>query len=347
MLLAGAVLTASLGCDNGDKGGEKDPLPVCGNGVLEENEVCDGTDLGSDTCETFGYGGGTLACKDDCTHDMSGCNDGPLCGDGHVDTELGEQCEGEELGGATCESLFFDGGELNCGDNCLYDTIGCCINLCDALGDYGCGAETVQVCEMGPDGCRVWAVQEDCAAAGQICIQGASGPECVEMCDDLCPLEGDTQCNGDVVETCSLQPDGCFDWEATQDCSLTGDECAVEGTTALCVCTDHCPAEGETQCQGDWVQTCEEGASGCLEWGDTLDCSLTQDVCDVAGGVAQCVCQDLCSTQGESRCNGSVIEECELGTEGCLLWNEVVDCNDICGATCVDSGGEVSCDGGC
>ena len=43
------------------------PLPAeCGNGILEEGEVCDGTALSGLDCRGLGLAGGTLACKDTC-----------------------------------------------------------------------------------------------------------------------------------------------------------------------------------------------------------------------------------------------------------------------------------------
>ncbi len=52
--------------------------PVCGNGVIEPPEVCDGANLGGETCESQGFpNGGTLACAANClSFDTSGCNAG-------------------------------------------------------------------------------------------------------------------------------------------------------------------------------------------------------------------------------------------------------------------------------
>lgn len=43
------------------------PAVVCGDDEIGGDEVCDGTDLDSETCVTQGYSGGTLACAGDCT----------------------------------------------------------------------------------------------------------------------------------------------------------------------------------------------------------------------------------------------------------------------------------------
>ena len=48
---------------------------ICGDGIRNGSDQCDGSDLGAGTCATQGFGCGTLACKSDgsCTYDTSGC----------------------------------------------------------------------------------------------------------------------------------------------------------------------------------------------------------------------------------------------------------------------------------
>ena len=45
------------------------------------------------------------------------------CGNGVI--EAGEECEGIDLGGQTCQGLGFSSGVLNCGADCLFDTSSC------------------------------------------------------------------------------------------------------------------------------------------------------------------------------------------------------------------------------
>jgi hypothetical protein len=59
---------------NGD--GDADPSdsgdPVCGNGVIDDGEQCDGGNLGGFTCVDLGYSGGSLGCDPvTCTYDAS------------------------------------------------------------------------------------------------------------------------------------------------------------------------------------------------------------------------------------------------------------------------------------
>jgi hypothetical protein len=50
--------------------------PMCGNGVIEGTEQCDGADMNGATCDSLGMGMGTLACSS-CTYDTSMCMMGP------------------------------------------------------------------------------------------------------------------------------------------------------------------------------------------------------------------------------------------------------------------------------
>ncbi len=118
---------------------EMEKAPICGDGVIDEGEECDGNALGGETCESLGYDNGDLACGDDCIFDTSNCTgDGPECGNGVI--EYREECDGNNLGGETCESLGYDGGVLTCDDDCNFDTKAC-VNCADGL-TY-CGGDCV------------------------------------------------------------------------------------------------------------------------------------------------------------------------------------------------------------
>ena len=95
------ILVLVAGC--GRSMGVLDTPPVCGNGLREALELCDGQDLGGQSCGSLGLGAGELSCREDCTVDTSRC--GMMCGNGRVDGE--EQCDGDELDGMTCETMGF------------------------------------------------------------------------------------------------------------------------------------------------------------------------------------------------------------------------------------------------
>jgi hypothetical protein len=74
------------GDGDGDPSGDGDGdtgVPVCGNGVVDLGEQCDGAELGGITCADLGYSGGDLACDPvTCTYDASGCTAGNDNGSG-------------------------------------------------------------------------------------------------------------------------------------------------------------------------------------------------------------------------------------------------------------------------
>ena len=49
------------------------PTSMCPNGIAEPGEGCDGSDFRGQSCETFGFTGGTLVCTATCQVDESGC----------------------------------------------------------------------------------------------------------------------------------------------------------------------------------------------------------------------------------------------------------------------------------
>src|SRR5206468_6542381 len=55
---------------------------ACGNNICEGAEVCNGTCLNGNTCQTQGFAGGTLGCRGDCSgYDTSGCHQCETCRD--------------------------------------------------------------------------------------------------------------------------------------------------------------------------------------------------------------------------------------------------------------------------
>jgi hypothetical protein len=114
------ALTCLLaGCSNGSENVD----PICGDDLIQEGEDCDKTRLNGKTCADFDFDTGYLACTADCTFDTSGCENLPEdCGNGDIDE--GEDCDGNNLGDATCESQGYLGGDLACQD-CVFDESGC------------------------------------------------------------------------------------------------------------------------------------------------------------------------------------------------------------------------------
>ena len=100
---------------------------VCGNNILETGEDCDGSKWGSISgCADLGFDGGTLTCNTNtCKFDASRCgNTAPYCGDG-IRNDPVEMCDGNDLGGLTCQDFGLNGGTISCNTFCEFDISGC------------------------------------------------------------------------------------------------------------------------------------------------------------------------------------------------------------------------------
>ncbi len=186
---------------------------LCGNNVLESVEVCDGTALGGEFCQSLGYDFGTLACKSDCSgYDTTSCYTYDMCG--NELQEEGEFCDGSDLAGRTCLSFGYDGGDLACSPDCgSYDYDDCTIEI---VPTSVCGNNTQELGELcdGPD------------LGGKICTSfgfNYGSLNCASSCDafdtsgcktypvspvvQLCgnnQLDGNEPCDGNLLndETC-------------------------------------------------------------------------------------------------------------------------------------------------
>jgi subtilisin-like proprotein convertase family protein len=108
---------------------------VCGNGVIDPGEVCDGGQLAGATCVSEGLDGGSISCASDCTLDLSEC-----VGCGNGDADPGEECDGADFGAVTCLSLGFEGGQPLCSAQCTISDVSCaglhtfCTSPASAIG---------------------------------------------------------------------------------------------------------------------------------------------------------------------------------------------------------------------
>lgn len=93
---------------------------VCGNGVVESGEVCDGD---SQACTTSGGYAGSQSCNSSCSG-WNTCASGQFCGDGIINGP--EVCDGSDLGGFTCLDFNYSGGSLGCWYNCLTFDVNAC-----------------------------------------------------------------------------------------------------------------------------------------------------------------------------------------------------------------------------
>lgn len=222
------------------------PMPVCGDGVVEDIEECDGLNLHAETCFTLGFSSGMLACTLNCTFDKSGCfRQG--CGDGIVqngeECDCGQQgwpCTPGQIGGKTCQHLISPSGDayydgtLSCGSpqSCLFDKSQCTycgddiINgpeLCDgaALGAATCqslGFEAGGTLKCGVD-CKhdTSACIKPMGCGNMTCDNGENSCNCPADCPDDPNMCSSCECGG-VSGNCACD-DACM---VFQDCCANG-----------------------------------------------------------------------------------------------------------------------------
>ena len=109
-------------------------VPLCGNGVIDGKEKCDGSNFVGKSCASYGFNSGSLSCVN-CQIIKSGCSnisdpndsdepDQPasVCGNGVI--EGNEDCDSTNFDGATCVDYGFASGNLIC-NNCRVVTSSC------------------------------------------------------------------------------------------------------------------------------------------------------------------------------------------------------------------------------
>jgi len=141
------------------------PTPICGDGIVNGAEVCDGNSpsgLNGMTCTsgwvTTNYTGGQLKCNSDCSgYDFSNCDNGNgWCGNSELEGPnsqgIYEQCDGSIPSGLSCKDFGFQEGSLSC-SNCVINTSNCRqTNGLLGTGSYVCNnniLESGEQCEAG------------------------------------------------------------------------------------------------------------------------------------------------------------------------------------------------------
>lgn len=278
-----------------------------------------------------GCGGGTgLGLTN---NDNGNSNVPETCGDGVVDP--GEGCDGDDLGGASCETLGAVGGTLACTAQCTFDEAGCdFIGPCgDGLVDTGeeCDLDNLagQTCEtLGYDGGTL-ACSSSCQLEAGRCTLDSCGDgviEGIEECDDAnldpgdgcganCAVEDGFDCTGEpsvCVRLC-----GNMTIDPGEDCdrgNLGGASCQSLGfDRGTLACGLDCTYD-TSQCGYD---TCGNG---------TLDTGEDCDGADLNG--ADCV--SLGFTGGTLSCTpncGFDVSQCTGGT-GCSATGGAMGCGD-------------------
>jgi cysteine-rich repeat protein len=276
--------------------------PVCGDGIVNGDDECDGLDLNGETCASLpGFDYGNLVCDANCDFDVSGC--------AMYDCTEAADCTDEDLctGAETCDlstHTCVAGTALTCDDgvDCTEDScdklLGCVTDLvhsaCDDIvdctidtcSDSGClstpetciceAGDSAGVCEDGnpctTDSCGADFTCSNVNVADETVCDDTLSCTNSDMCmDGVCggtPAEDDgISC---TVDVCS-ESDGVV--QNTPDASLCIDD-GDAGTKTVCSLSAGCVNEPITLClAGD--NFCPSGCSALV--GDAsydVDCPI-------------------------------------------------------------------------
>ncbi len=264
-LVACCLCTVSfvVACDTKTK-----TVESCGDGFVDPGEECD-TTVGELSCASLGHYRplGTLRCTSDCRLDITEC--GGRCGDNGVDAADGEECDGANLNGNSCQSLGYHGGTLSCDAECRF-----VLESCEALGQ--CGDAVIQD------------TFEDCDGAnlnGQTCETLEQYPGTL-ACTETCGFEL-TGCGGSCGDGVIQETFG----EACDGAALNGQTCETQGLyPGALTCSEICGLD-LTGCGGECGDGILQEAFESCDNGDFggQDCRLVGGFFGVLTCDGQCV----------------------------------------------------------
>ncbi|MBU1510633.1 hypothetical protein KKD52_09765, partial [Myxococcota bacterium] len=310
----------------------------CGDGFIDPGEECDGDNLATRNCEQLGYysGTGPIVCNGECMMDLSPC--GGRCGDGQIQTQYGEECDGAELGEGTCVDQGMGSGVLACSTQCRFDLSGCAAAAVCGDGLIATPAEECEPGDLQDQTCFTLGYYGGNLACGGDCRFDLASCQSAGRCGDG-TLHADF---GEICDGYSLGGVTCEELNyhggtlaCATDCTFDLASCVAAGRCGDGVLQDD---TGE-QCDLDDLgpQTCEDlypgyggGALACAD-----DCTLDP------AGCARCGDGLLQTSQGEL-CDGDALDgaTCETqgqypGTLACAA-----DCAELvldgCGGSCGD-----------
>jgi hypothetical protein len=287
-----------------------------GDGTTGDGTTGGGTTGGTTT------GGGTTGGTPTGGTTTGGGTDTGVCGDGVLDP--GEECDGGDVGGETCESQGYASGGLLCDPDCTLNTSNC---------SY-CGNDMINAGEEC-DGTDLGG-NSTCADMG---LGGAGEPL---SCNADCTYDF-TACSG-CGDGTIVPPEACEPPETPGGPpDLDGESCQSLGYD-----------EGDLEC----TDGCAFDTSGCTTCGDGIK-NGTED-CDSAdfGGLD---CTNFPSTAGPNFTSGSLTcdpDDCTIGVDNCMYCgdtlatgSEACDGTELKGETCSSVGnyddGVLTCEADC
>ncbi len=271
----------------------------CGDGFIDPGEACDGAALTVTACADLGYHlqAGPITCNADCTLNLTVCSG--RCGDGVIQRDAAEQCDGADLDGQSCQNLGMGGGTLACNDRCRFDGAGCEVSAI-------CGDDVIH------------APFEDCEGQdlhGETCESlGYHGGQlgCDQDCAyDLEPCAAFGRCGddeiqelyGEVCEGTDLQGQTCEGLGYHGGQLLCGDDCAFDESG--CAAVGRC---GDGVVQDAFGEECDGENLGGFTCAAETDFHAGEAVCDENCHL------DLSACEATGSCGDGVLQ---LEYEGC------------------------------
>lgn len=288
--------------------------------------------------------------------DFAGCGNGIL--------ETGEQCDGGDLGGATCTSLGYTSGTLACTSNCMLDTSGCAVcgdgvredgEACDG-GDLGGATCAQNGCTSGTPSCTAACSLDFSTCSGCPVCDGdgvcEQDEDCVS-CPSDCVVSSGAQCGNGICESaggedCVSCPQDC---RGVQNGKPAGRFCCGDGggqnplpcSDAMCrsagySCTD---VAVTSSCCGDGACDGVENGFNCgIDCGPPPFCGDGQCTSDED----PCSCATDCGTAPAESCSNGVDDDCD-GAADCAD----SDCGSApsCQAVCAVAGSPCAADTDC
>ncbi|MGY4884829.1 MAG: DUF4215 domain-containing protein [Nanobdellota archaeon] len=367
----------------------------CGNGICDSNEciTCPGD------CSDCEIPCGNGICESELGENCNNCADCPLCppencGNGNIDS--GEVCDGANLGGETCISQGYGGGDLKCAWNCQSFDVGECTgeppeeceinsptwNVTTALegtpvrlnfNAVNCNGETISFVVLEKDGGVLDLNRDEPAQVNPVSFVYSSsnnyGTWYAEGQDDDDETGGESyppeyyfkvivndeekaeSSNENLNDPLLLRVESeditcaginyCADYDNQEDCEddallCNVGEASVFGVTCgsvyndatqcwdniICGCSWN---SGEGVCQGGWEAESDCGEdNGCVPY--ESDCWLAGDLC-----TDECTCFGTSTPNGDGSCDYSGSDVCD-NTKECWLAGD--HCEDDC--TCED-----------
>ena len=329
----------ALGCNANN---DSDCASVCGNGVTEGSETCDGncpsTCDDSDACTTDTRTGSEPNCDVQCTSTPitacsttsdgccpTGCNAvndadcGPVCGNGVI--EGSEVCDGNCPtncdDGDACTLDLLTGSAAQCSASCsnsqvnlCSDDDGCCPAGCSSINDTDCSASCGNNIVEGSETC-----DGDCPTQAQCDALGA----CYEL----------TGSAGACTAECVMEP-GCVECDLSGTCPCATTEACVAGrceSSGGTNCNAACGADAYCAAFFGGGYRCETTGNQCLQCLSDVDCA-GHETCN-AGSCAAAASCDLASVPDEWCVFYLLGNACQVGAGAC--YTSCLD-NSDCGS---------------